>query len=59
MASEAPDVWLTAIRKDQTAFRQGLEAASGTQDGYLRIAPILNWTELDVEEYLVEHGPAH
>ena len=55
MASEAPDVWLTAIRKDQTAFRQELEVASETRDGYLRIAPLLNWTELDVEEYLVEH----
>ena len=56
MASEAPDIWLTAIRKDQTAFRQGLEVASETQDGYLRVAPILNWTELDVKEYLVEHN---
>ncbi|AMO55876.1 phosphoadenosine phosphosulfate reductase [Endozoicomonas montiporae CL-33] len=55
MATEAPDIWLTAIRKDQTEFRQGLEVVSETRDGYLRVAPLLNWTELDVEEYLVEH----
>ena len=55
MSSESPDVWLTAIRKDQTAFRQGLDVVSETQEGYLRVAPLLNWTELDVEEYLVEH----
>lgn len=56
MTEEAPDLWLTAIRKDQTAFRQSLEIISETQDGYLRVAPLLNWTELDVEEYLVENN---
>ena len=55
MGATAPDVWLTAIRKDQTAFRQGLDVVSKTNDGYLRVAPLLNWNELDVEEYLVTH----
>ena len=55
MNAESPDIWLTAIRKDQTAFRQGLDVVTRTRDGYLRVAPLLNWTELDVEEYLVEH----
>ena len=53
MKAFSPDYWLTAIRKDQTAFRQGLEVVSQTKDGYYRVAPLLNWTELDVEEYLV------
>ncbi|WP_062269834.1 phosphoadenosine phosphosulfate reductase family protein [Endozoicomonas arenosclerae] len=53
MQTFAPDFWLTAIRKDQTAFRQGLEVVSKTKEGYYRVAPLLNWTELDVEEYLV------
>ncbi|WP_067586577.1 phosphoadenosine phosphosulfate reductase family protein [Endozoicomonas ascidiicola] len=53
MKTLAPDVWLTAIRKDQTDFRKGLEIVSKTNDGYLRVAPVLNWNELDVEEYLV------
>lgn len=55
MNTESPDIWLTAIRKDQTVFRQGLDVVTRAQDGYLRVAPLLNWTELDVEEYLVEH----
>ena len=38
MKAESPDVWLTAIRKDQTAFRQGLDVVSETQDRYLRVA---------------------
>ncbi len=53
MRTAAPDYWLTAIRKDQTDFRQGLGVLSKTKDDYLRVAPLLNWTELDVEEYLV------
>ncbi|ELT96747.1 hypothetical protein CAPTEDRAFT_127486 [Capitella teleta] len=55
MKVSAPDYWLTAIRKDQTEFRQNLDVVSKTRDGYYRIAPLLNWTELDVEEYLVTH----
>ena len=55
MKASAPDYWLTAIRKDQTEFRQGLEVLSATKDGYYRVAPLLNWTELDIEEYLVEN----
>lgn len=53
MRESAPDIWLTAIRKDQTAFRQGLDVVGKTRDGYLRVAPLLNWAELDIEEYLV------
>lgn len=55
MSEFGPDYWLTAIRKDQTAFRQGLEVVTQTKEGYYRVAPVLNWTELDVEEYLVSH----
>ncbi len=50
-----PDIWLTAIRKEQTAFRQGLDIVTETQFGALRVAPLFHWTELDLEEYLVEH----
>lgn len=55
MTRVSPDYWLTAIRKDQTAFRQGLEVISRTREGFYRVAPLLNWIELDVEEYLVTH----
>ncbi len=55
MGVASPDYWLTAIRKDQTEFRQNLEVLSQTREGYYRVAPLLNWNELDVEEYLVTH----
>lgn len=51
-----PEVWLTAIRKEQTPFRDSLDIV--TQDittGVIKVAPMFYWTELDLEEYLVEH----
>lgn len=56
MSEFAPEVWLTAIRKEQTPFRDSLDIV--TQDistGLIKVAPLFYWTELDLEEYLVEH----
>lgn len=53
----APDVWLTAIRKDQTEFRRGLQVV--TQDhpgGVVKVAPVFHWTEVDLERYLKENS---
>ena len=55
MKDFAPDIWLTAIRQEQTSFRQNLDILTETHDGLLRVAPLFYWTELDLEEYLVEH----
>lgn len=57
MREMAPDVWLTAIRRDQTDFRKNLETV--TQDkpgGVVKVAPVLHWTEADMQTYLDEHG---
>ena len=50
-----PEVWLTAIRKDETDFRKTLDIVSQGPNGILKVAPLLHWTELDMEEYLYEH----
>lgn len=50
-----PDIWLTGIRKDQTELRQSLDIASPTQRGILKIAPLFDWTEVDIEGYLYEN----
>ncbi|MGY0218680.1 phosphoadenosine phosphosulfate reductase domain-containing protein [Endozoicomonadaceae bacterium StTr2] len=55
MEAEQPAIWLTAIRKDQTAFRQNLDILTETSDNVLRVAPLFHWTELDLEEFLVEN----
>lgn len=56
LAAMSPDLWLNAIRKDQTEFRQSLEIVSASKDGIIKVAPLFNWTEADLEAYLVEHG---
>lgn len=57
MREMQPDVWLTAIRRDQTEFRKNLDVV--TQDkpgGVIKVAPVLDWTEADMQAYLEEHG---
>lgn len=57
MAEHQPKVWLTAIRKEQTAFRDSLDIVSiDSKSGMLKVAPVFYWTELDMEEYLYEKG---
>ncbi|AWN14398.1 phosphoadenosine phosphosulfate reductase family protein [Salinisphaera sp. LB1] len=57
MREMSPDVWLTAVRRDQTAFRQGMETVSQDKPGgVVKVAPVLEWTEIDMERYLIEHG---
>lgn len=56
MSEFQPEVWLTAIRKEQTPFRDSLDIV--TQDlttGVIKVAPLFYWSELDLEEYLVEN----
>ena len=55
MAEFAPEVWLTAIRKEQTPFRDSLDiVTTDITTGLIKVAPLFYWTELDLEEYLVE-----
>ena len=51
----APDVWINAIRKDQTEFRQSLDVLSESKDGVLKVAPLFHWSEDDLEAYLKAH----
>lgn len=51
----APDVWINAIRKDQTEFRQSLDVLSESKDGVLKVAPLFHWSEADLEAYLKEN----
>ena len=56
MSDFSPEVWLTAIRKEQTAFRDSLDIVTVNKaDNTLKVAPLFYWKELDLEEYLVEN----
>ena len=51
-----PQYWLTAIRKDETAYRETLDIVSDGPQGIIKVAPFLNWKEIDMEAYLYEHN---
>ena len=56
MQAMAPDVWLTAVRRDQTEFRKNMEIVSQDKPGgVVKVAPVLEWTEADMQAYLDKH----
>ncbi len=50
-----PDVWFNAIRRDQTEFRQSLDVLSRSKDGILKVAPLFNWSEAEMDAYLEKY----
>ena len=50
-----PEVWITGIRKDQTEFRQSLDIVTRSKEGFIKVAPLLNWSEAEMNEYLTKH----
>lgn len=56
LADLKPDLWLNAIRKDQTEFRQSLDIVTASKDGIIKVAPLFNWSEADMDAYLAEHN---
>lgn len=51
-----PDVWFTAIRKEQTEFRNNLGVLSLSKDGVLKVAPLFEKTSEELNQYLVDNG---
>lgn len=51
-----PDVWFNAIRRDQTEFRQGLDVLSLSKDGVLKVAPLFEKTDSDLDTYLADNN---
>jgi phosphoadenosine phosphosulfate reductase len=56
MKEIAPDVWLTAVRAEQTEFRAGMQVVETGPNGVTKVAPLLSWTTQEMDEYLKEHG---
>ena len=51
--------WLAGLRRVQSSSRENLPIV-GTQDGRVKIHPILDWTDREVHRYLEKHGlPYH
>ena len=51
--------WLAGLRADQTEHRAGMRRVE-SQDGRIKVHPILDWTEKDVEAYMERYDlPFH
>ena len=55
-AELAPDVWFTGVRREQTEFRRTLAPLSPGPGNSVRVAPLLDWSAVDVAAYLARHG---
>lgn len=51
----SPSLWLTGIRREETAFRKTLDVLSWDARGILKVAPIFYWDENQVMDYMEEH----
>jgi len=49
-----PDVWFTNLRKGQTAFRNSIDVVSVSKDGIIKVSPFYNWTDEQLNRYLIE-----
>lgn len=53
------EAWLAGVRADQTDHRASLRRVE-IQDGRVKVHPILDWTEADIERYMEENDlPFH
>ena len=50
-----PDVWFCSIRRTQTDYRSGQNYFARTTLGLLKVAPLLDWDDTDMQVYLREH----
>jgi len=57
MKQLAPSVWFTALRKVQNPNRAELDIVSSDNNfGSLKVSPVFNWSDEEMEAYLEEHN---
>jgi phosphoadenosine phosphosulfate reductase len=50
-----PEVWLTGIRREETEHRKTLDIVSLDNRGIVKVAPIFNWSEDDMDAYMEQY----
>lgn len=50
-----PDIWITGVRAQETTYRKSLSVVSKQPSGRLKVAPILNWNEQDILDYINDY----
>lgn len=56
MNSQSDKVWFTAVRREQTAVRADMDYVDDGPFGLTKIAPLLDWTQEQMDEYIEEHN---
>ena len=56
LSSMQPEIWLTAIRKEQTEFRKEMDIVSKVNDKLIKIAPVFYCTEKQMKEYISKNN---
>ena len=56
IAEMRPQVWFTAIRKEQTEHRAGLNPVTLSQEGIIKVSPVFHWSSKQMNDYLKQHG---
>jgi phosphoadenosine phosphosulfate reductase len=54
------DVWVSGVRRDQTALRKEMKTREVDKRGVMRLHPMLDWNARDIYQYIKEHKlPKH
>lgn len=56
LAELQPQVWFTALRQDQTAYRASLSPVTLSKEGILKVSPVFHWSGKQMNDYLKAHG---
>jgi len=56
LAEHRPALWLTGIRREETAYRRELDVVTRDSRGLLKVAPLFHWQQARLDAYLDEHG---
>jgi phosphoadenosine phosphosulfate reductase len=56
LAELQPEVWFTALRREQTEFRAGLAPVTRSKEGILKVSPVFHWSSRQMNDYLKQHG---
>ncbi len=60
LVARSHDVWISGVRRDQSATRSTFETIMPGPGGTRRYHPMLDWTELMIDAYIEHHGlPRH
>ena len=51
--------WMSGLRRDEAASRSGAAIVGRDMRGLIKVNPLANWTQMDVDSYLSDHDVPH